>query len=634
MNIKVRKQLLSFILLLSMVFGQFATTVSFANNIQRTDEYAQITEEEFKEKVLDAIEKYSPESDENTVQLSGLFDTILDKILGDLNFGTIFERIMKSVDGAISGAIDGIRGTITDVVDSIGKNTANTIVGSIREITDGVAKTIIESIGSIGYNIRVGAENILKTLINDGISQVADNIGKITGDFLENLFRGPISGIGKGIGESIGAIMEGLKVGVDAGIINIDKKDKDPTEKEQKYDILVKEIKAAKAKLEELLKETLGQKDLTDEEKVEVATAIVGSIEILNEFLKVIDANLAENANEITNIDKILEALVKNKVDNLKDKNNEEDKKDKEDKDELKPIDASFIRINGDDRYETSVKAAKTAYPDGVNRIVLASGENYADALSANSLVATYDSPIILTEKGKLPPLVKNYIESNILEEVFIVGGENSVSNSIEKQLKNLNLKVKRISGNDRFETSLNITKYTVGDKSFNNLIIANGNFFADALAASSASARFNIPILLTNGNGLNNNIKNYLNGKDIENLYIVGGTSSVGNSVKDGLKFHDIKRLAGSNRVETSIAVANEFFEDKKDIVIASGDSFPDALAAGAISRKRNAPLILNVGNNISKYADNYIRNNNIKSIYAVGGLNSIPKSIEDLTK
>lgn len=59
---------------------------------------------------------------------------------------------------------------------------------------------------------------------------------------------------------------------------------------------------------------------------------------------------------------------------------------------------------------------------------------------------------------------------------------------------------VNRISGKNRYETSINIAKHYNSEK-FENVIIANGNDFPDALAGSALSKKLNAPILLIDEN-------------------------------------------------------------------------------------------------------------------------------------
>lgn len=98
-------------------------------------------------------------------------------------------------------------------------------------------------------------------------------------------------------------------------------------------------------------------------------------------------------------------------------------------------------QTRGKNRYETSVKIAECYYsPNKLNlkadKVVLTSGENYPDGLSAAGITATHSAPILLTPKNHLDNSVKRFLRKNKINTVFIVGGENSVSKNVEKEIK------------------------------------------------------------------------------------------------------------------------------------------------------------------------------------------------------
>lgn len=101
-------------------------------------------------------------------------------------------------------------------------------------------------------------------------------------------------------------------------------------------------------------------------------------------------------------------------------------------------------RIGGQDRYQTAVKIAERALgtnpTDGPvgesDNVVIASGEGFADALSAGYLAATKQAQLILTRKGQLPQTDIEFLKTYGAKNVFIVGGTGSVSKAVEDQLK------------------------------------------------------------------------------------------------------------------------------------------------------------------------------------------------------
>ena len=100
------------------------------------------------------------------------------------------------------------------------------------------------------------------------------------------------------------------------------------------------------------------------------------------------------------------------------------------------------LRIYGADRYKTAVeiaKAFKSKLNKDVDTIVLASGEDYPDALCAGPLASSKNAAILLTNSKTLNEDTREYIKANTnIKNIIIVGGEKSISSSVEDELKTL----------------------------------------------------------------------------------------------------------------------------------------------------------------------------------------------------
>lgn len=163
-------------------------------------------------------------------------------------------------------------------------------------------------------------------------------------------------------------------------------------------------------------------------------------------------------------------------------------------------------RIEGKDRYETSIKIAEKLGTVNKNNqlkeLILASGENYADALSAAPVGAIREIPIILTKSSELPSKTKEYIKKYNANKTYVIGGQASISDSIKNSLP----RSKRIYGKDRFETNVAVAKAFPSDFEFEKPYVAlgagsTGNEFADALAVSALAAKNSAPVILTGKN-------------------------------------------------------------------------------------------------------------------------------------
>lgn len=140
---------------------------------------------------------------------------------------------------------------------------------------------------------------------------------------------------------------------------------------------------------------------------------------------------------------------------------------------------------------------------------------------------------------------------------------------------------------------------------------------FADSLSASSVGK----PILLVDDKVYSQQIS-YLRSVNIDNIYIIGGTGAVNNTVANTMKkYGSIERIAGQNRYETSVAVANRFFGEKYgSAMFAYGDNFPDGLSGSPLAMALDAPLIL-INNRNTDLAGEYAENMHVYGTITLGG-------------
>ena len=194
----------------------------------------------------------------------------------------------------------------------------------------------------------------------------------------------------------------------------------------------------------------------------------------------------------------------------------------------------------GRDRYDTVNQLLKGSTSYQAENIILVSGENFADSLIATSLAKKLNCKIIITQNNEIDKTIKNeFFNTNKkqrakVNNVYIVGGEKSISKNIEQQFSTI-AKVHRISGRDRYDTSLQLAKETGNDK----YTVVSGENFADNLAAIPYSYTNNSTIVLTSSKSISNNLKSLIKNKDFT---IVGGEKSVPNEILELLKKDSLK--------------------------------------------------------------------------------------------
>lgn len=291
-------------------------------------------------------------------------------------------------------------------------------------------------------------------------------------------------------------------------------------------------------------------------------------------------------------------------------------------------INASVHRISGSDRYSTAIDLSKKAF-DEADTAVIASGQNFADALSGGALAAINKAPLLLVDNtSSTVDKVNKELRRLGVKKVYILGGKNSISINTEMKISNdkdsddKSRTVERIDGSDRYETSYKIYKEVARSQSGKEeVILVNGTEFADALSAGPLAAYTNRAIVLTDG-------KNLVSGLDKNNdkNIIIGGLSSMDSSFKG-------RRISGSDRYETSVKVAKEL-GSVDNVMLASGETYPDGLASISLYNKYKAPLLLSQRYSLPSVTKRYINDKSVKDIYIVGGTNSISTKVEDIFK
>ncbi|MBQ7891976.1 MAG: cell wall-binding repeat-containing protein [Erysipelotrichaceae bacterium] len=276
-------------------------------------------------------------------------------------------------------------------------------------------------------------------------------------------------------------------------------------------------------------------------------------------------------------------------------------------------------RIYGDDRYETAFEVAEVYLKDqflrGYPNLIIASGTNYADALAGSYLSAKKNAPILMANNNKDMDVAMHYHKWQSLNcKPYILGGTSAVRKIFETHFKSYEMSAIRLAGKNRYETNLEILKEAGIDDE--PILVATGNGFADSLSASAVG----YPILLVNQT-LSAKQKEFLKQLNGNPMIIIGGTSAVSTNVENQLrKYGEVERLAGVNRYETSVLVAERFFEHPDYAVLAYAKNFPDGLSGGPLAYLHKGPLLLTDNDNW-QYAADFVQEKGIVRGAVLGG-------------
>lgn len=161
---------------------------------------------------------------------------------------------------------------------------------------------------------------------------------------------------------------------------------------------------------------------------------------------------------------------------------------------ETELADYQVIRLGGANRFGTNLRILEEAgVPDG-SEILVCTATNFADCLSA----AATGKPILLVwnERGSLYGDQTGFLDSLRNCTFTIIGGESAVGTVFEEILSNYG-NVSRISGGNRFETSVKVARHYFPNA--NSAVLAYGENFPDGLCGGALAHSVKSPLILTN---------------------------------------------------------------------------------------------------------------------------------------
>ena len=185
-----------------------------------------------------------------------------------------------------------------------------------------------------------------------------------------------------------------------------------------------------------------------------------------------------------------------------------------------------------------------------------------------------------------------------------------------------------RIAGYTQYDTSASIAKegWTQSDYA----ILAYGENYPDALAATPLAKKYNAPILLTERLNLTPVIKQTLQDLKVKNVFIAGGTAVISPMIVSQLQDLGINvtRLAGNDKYDTAIEIA-KLLDNVTEISVVTGDDYADALSVASASAMNNSPIILAPRDQLTESIKHYLSTTNITKTYVIGNTDQISESV-----
>jgi putative cell wall-binding protein len=240
--------------------------------------------------------------------------------------------------------------------------------------------------------------------------------------------------------------------------------------------------------------------------------------------------------------------------------------------------------------------------PGQARGVVLARDDVFTDAL-AGAPLAGDDACILYTAGGGAPldRLTRVEIDRALPDggPVWILGGVDAVSAEVEEELRTAGYAVRRLAGATRYETAVEIAhEVRAANPDRDEVLLAWGEDFPDAVTGGAYGARVGIPILLTPTDHLHPATAAAITAFDISRTVVLGGATVISDQTVAAAP--GSQRVAGANRMGTATQVADVLWADEArsiDTVSVVNLEHPDgwahALAVAPLAARHGMPVL-----------------------------------------
>ncbi|AFM43223.1 cell wall-binding protein [Desulfosporosinus acidiphilus SJ4] len=191
-----------------------------------------------------------------------------------------------------------------------------------------------------------------------------------------------------------------------------------------------------------------------------------------------------------------------------------------------------------------------------------------------------------------------------------------------------------RIGGPSQDNVSLAISVAQTGWASGSaNVILTRDDQFSDALAAAPLSKKLDAPILMTNSSKLDDRTLAEIQSLGAKNIYIVGGTVAVSQTIQDSLSSqYTVTRIAGQQAYDTAAQISAKVgIDSTQTVYIANYAAIPDAIAISAFAAEQGSPILLTERDSVPSSTAKALTDLKASNVVLLGGTAVIGTSVEN---
>ncbi|ANF32111.1 hypothetical protein A0130_10885 [Leifsonia xyli] len=207
---------------------------------------------------------------------------------------------------------------------------------------------------------------------------------------------------------------------------------------------------------------------------------------------------------------------------------------------------SDVVRVAGADRFATSRALTEFGFPHGTGTMLLASAWTFPDALSAGAAASAKRGGVLLVDGRLRSPDVETVtqLKRSSVTSVEIVGGPAAISPGFAEGLTAAGFSVTRVSGTDRFATSVAVTDDAfpgvrlAADGAIGALhlsetaVVASGLNFPDALAGAALAGKVGAPLLLAATGCVPPDALRAMQEIGAQQAIVIGGTATLSGAI------------------------------------------------------------------------------------------------------
>lgn len=182
---------------------------------------------------------------------------------------------------------------------------------------------------------------------------------------------------------------------------------------------------------------------------------------------------------------------------------------------------------------------------------------------------------------------------------------------------------LERLAGPSRYATAAAVAgEWKPG---LDVVYVARGDGYADALVAAAVAGRHGAPLLLTRTTNLPADTASALRILAPDHIIVVGGSAAISDEVVASLgslaTSGKVRRVAQADRYGTAVALTASYPTRQRRVYLASGEDYPDALAAAALANHEGVPLLITPSNHLDPTIDRELERLAPREVVVVGG-------------